>query len=152
MLNKLHDDGSIKVEGKVNIIVSPYDDNFFDEIEGGVKDAVQILLDLGYLPISSCDGNHSFNQAAHITVVLNDEQAANFLVEQLTNLGIKSLIDYTFDHFGVMSVNKMFMRQYTDYRCVSIQLYEHHFLFSPFKKYIVKRNTRRLKKLPRYLS
>lgn len=152
MLNKIHSDGSIKVNGKINIIVSPYDDNFFDEIEVGVKDAVKILLDLGYLTISSCDGNHAFNQAAHITVVLNNESAAKSLVELLDQMGIDSLIDKTFDHFGVKSVNDMFMRQYTEYSCVSIQLYEHSVLFSPFKKYIVKRNTKRLTKLPRYLA
>jgi hypothetical protein len=152
MLNRLHSDGSIKVEGKINIIVSPYADNFFDEIEVGIKDAVRLLLDLGYLTISSCDGNNSFSQDAHVTVVLDNEQAAKDLIENLNQLGIDSIIDNTFKHFGVNSVNEMFMRQYVDYCCVSILIYEHNILSTLFKKYIIRRNTRRLTKLSRYLA
>lgn len=152
MLNKLHADGSIKLEDKINVVVSPYSDNFYDEIEDGVKKSVGALLELGYLTVSSCDGFHTFNETAHITVVVDSDTTAQGLINNLNQLGIDSTIDNTFGHFGLDNVNNMFMRQYVEYKCVKIFMYDHKPIFSPFKKFIISRNTAQLKKLERYLK
>jgi hypothetical protein len=152
MLNKLYADGSIKLDDENNIIVSPYADNFYDEIEVGVREPVRALLEMGYLTIASCDGNHIFNGTAQVTVVLNSKQWAYNLIYDLKQLGIDADIDNTFTHFSLEHVNNLFMRRYSEYICVKIYVYDHRFFFAPFKKHIIKRNTRLLKYLGRYTA
>lgn len=158
MRNKLHNDGSIKIDNDVNIIVSPYSTNFYDEIEEGIKEPVRVLLELGYLTISSCQGSHDDDPTAVVVVVLDTAQSANELMSNLNQLGIASDIDHTFDHFGIEEINKLFLRQYTDYHCVKIYVYDHLQVIFPLnsfsfvKSFCIKRNTARLRKLKRYLS
>ena len=63
-----------------------------------------------------------------------------------------------FDHFGIEEINKLFLRQYTDYKCVMIWVYNPNQFTFPFnnswlvRSYFIKRTTSRLKKLKKYLS
>jgi hypothetical protein len=152
MFNILHPDKSIKIDDKTNIIVSPYINNFYDEIEDGIKEAVKVLLDMGYLTIGSCDGFHIFKESAHVVVVVNSRNTAYELMYDLAQLGIYSNINITFDHFGIDNINKLFMRNYTEYTCVKIYIYRSRLITSPFKKYIIKKNTKLLKQLKRYIA
>jgi len=152
MLNKLYPDGSIRLDEKNNIIVSPYNKDFYDEVEEGVRDSVRTLLDMGYLTIASCDGNHKFNGNAQVTVVLNSKQWAYQLIYDLKQMGINAKIDTTFNHFSIDQINKLFIRCYSEYACVKIYVYNHSLIFSPFKKYIIKRNTKLLTSLERYAA
>jgi hypothetical protein len=59
--NFLHKDGriyaSLPNEDYYAVTVSPLNPNFFTQIEPGVKDIIQSLLEKNYLPISSCEGH-----------------------------------------------------------------------------------------------
>ena len=153
MRNIKHPDGSINVTKNVNIVVSPYCETFFDNIEEYVQEPVRVLIDLGYLTICSCDGFHKFNYDAHVVVVVNSREYAQNLIKYLKEqLGLYSVLDNTFDHLGVDVINKTFLRQYTEYFCVKILLYDANFLFAPWKKNIIKKNTSLLKTLPAFLA
>ena len=152
MFNILHPDKSIKIDNERNIIVSPYIDNFYDEIEEGVKETVKALLDMGYLTIGSCDGFHTFGTNANVVVVVNSVATANDLIYDLAQLGIYSNIDLTFDHFGVANINKLFARTYTQYTCIKIYIYQPNLFTVLFKKYIIKKNNKLLRQLKRYIA
>jgi hypothetical protein len=158
MYNKRHSDGSIKIDDEVNIVVSPYFANFYDEIEDGIKETVRTLLELGYLTISSCQGTHGEYPVANVVVVVDSSTSAKELMFDLSQLGIISTMDHSFDHFGIEEINKLFFRQYTDYRCVKIWVYNPQRFVFPFnnswlvRTYFIKRTTSYLKKLKKYLS
>ena len=46
--------------GYIAHTVSPYEKNFDEEVEPGVRNHLKVLIEKGYLPISSCEGHHSF--------------------------------------------------------------------------------------------
>ena len=150
MFNKLHPDGSIKLDNKNNVIVSPYDKDFYDEIEEDVKDSVRTLLEMKYLTIASCDGNHEFNGDAQVTVVLSSKQWAHNLIYDLRQLGIKARRDTTFNHFSIDQINILFRRCYSKYACVKIYMYDSILNDVHFKKDIIKKNTQLLKCLRVY--
>ena len=152
MRNKLNPDGSINLGNHINAIVSPYDTDFYNDIEEGVKDSVRTLLDMGYLTIASCDGNHEFNGEAQVTVALGSKQWAYTLIYDLKQLGIDASIDTTFSHFGIDQINKLFMRRYSEYACVKIFMYNHKLIFLPFKQFIINKNTGKLALLERYTT
>ena len=152
MLNKLNPDGSINLGGKNNVLVSPYSNNFYEEIEEGIVETVKILLSKGYLTVSSCDGFHDFNETAHVSVLVNSEENVYLLMFNLKQLGINSTADLSFEHLGLGTVNKVFVRNYDEYYAVKIFLYDSCFLFAPFKKSIIEKNNRSLMRLSEYIE
>lgn len=149
--NTRHPNGQIRVIGRTNVIVSPYDDQFYSQIEDGIIDAVRILVDKGYLPISSCIGHNLFADA-QCTVVVDSNRTADALINDLSKIGLLAETDRSFDHFGLIHINKLFMRSYTDVKYVKIFMYKNSLMSYIFKKLIIKRNILRLQEVYEYIN
>lgn len=73
-----------------SVSVSPYDPNFYDSIEDGIKPVVRALVAKGYLTLASCEG-HSFRDDAHVYVAFGDlSKALDFSMkfEPLASIGV----------------------------------------------------------------
>lgn len=151
MYNKKHSNGRINIEVGKNYVISPYDPNFYDQVEEGVRESVKVLTDLGYLTVGSCDGCHSIKEAAHVTIVFPDEKSRIDTGYILGRLGVDHYIDHTYGTLSVEELNRLFLRNYEKYYFLTVRSYKKlPFYLMPLRGWLRKRLTRKLKKLPPY--
>ena len=160
--NKLHKDGRIYVCNKpgnyIAITVSPLHEEFPSQIESGIWPLVKILIDKGYLTVSSCEGHKGSDYFVKIVFgslesaedfinllpkikglsYLFEEKSAN-VVRYMEN-GLekyrKVLPDENFSKYEeVKDINKLFYRQYEDCYYVTLKIYPKLKSLNVFKLY-----------------
>ena len=155
--NWKHDDGRIHAtkpnKEYVAVTISPYYENFQSQIEEGVWPAVSILVNKGYLPISSCEG-HRGRGPYYVTLAFGDEEILNNFIIHLKSTTIMGLTwvvtdtiantranlklgkfnfqklilegndDITYHIGEIRCFNKLFSRNYSSYKFVRITLFD----------------------------
>lgn len=150
--NNKHSNGRINISLGQNYIISPYDDNFYNQIESGVRLGVKHLIELGYLTIGSCDGQHLIKEPAHITIIFPDIKSLNNTKAHLNKLGVKYYDDYSYKTMTPEKINSIFFRNYESYYFLSVRSFEKlPFYLLPFKGLLRKIMTYKLSKLPPYV-
>jgi len=167
--NKVFDNGRIHASknandvyetGYVALTVSPYDKEFFDELEPGVRPHIKALLDKGYLPISSCEGHYYDKQNMNWYVMLalggNDiDIRMHNIVHRIqhipglyfetrkkvnnTNQSLRKVLELEDKKAEVEYMNKLFLKNYNHYEYLYIGLFKNsslltRLLFSRFSK------------------
>jgi hypothetical protein len=149
--NKKHSDGRINIKPGKSYIISPYDPNFYDQIESGVRLGVKHLIELGYLTVGSCDGKHSLREGAHITIIFPDISSLNNTKIHLDKLGVEYYDDYSYKALAVEQINNIFLRNYENYYFLSVRSFKKlPFYLLPFKGFLRKMMMHKLSKLPPY--
>lgn len=141
-MNIKHDNGRIFREGDgIADTISPYDTNFWDNIEDGIKPLIDAFMNKLYLPYSSCAGHPRM----FVAIATNGTEEANKLQTQLIQFGsgirveIKGLDQYLdLDETGKFAkgskrriaqinfLNKIYMRGYANYMMVEITIEDHN--------------------------
>lgn len=98
--NISHSDGRIYMSiNKDGILfahsVSPYSENFNNNIENGVKDLVNILRNKRYLTYSSCEG-HGNSFRRYVGLAFPDEESREIVHNYITSLKIKGIFTKKF--------------------------------------------------------
>lgn len=135
--NIIHEDGRIYREGDgVATIVSPYDPEFYLNIEEGIKPLVSALTRKGYLTMSSCAGHYAYSRG-HIAIAFPDSdhchRFANNLIlsTDLHNSSIKFKVITDYDDMNednkinmINYLNSIYHRGYEDYYFIEISIGE----------------------------
>ena len=155
--NWKHRDGRInatKLSGEyVAATISPYYKDFQSQIEDKVWPAVSLLVNKGYLPISSCEG-HGGKSPYYIMLAFGDEELLNNFILLLKSKVIKGLEwslkdtvaniaanynsgnvnfqkytlegndDKSYYRMEVRSLNNLFARNYLNYKFIRVTLFD----------------------------
>lgn len=134
--NYLHSDGRIFVDDDgIAQTVSPYSEDFYENIEDEIKPLVSALIKKGYLTYSSCAG-HQAVKRRFVAVAFPDRISCIEFIGNLKGLYNNFLIDwqikYGTDYYFVSEDNVMFhtnflntqifYRGYQDYWFVEISI------------------------------
>jgi hypothetical protein len=157
MLNRRNSDGSINMlwaEGSNTngVDVSPYIENFKEQVEDDIWPAVKALLDLNYLTVTSCQG-HTLYDSAFVTVSFPSKETANKFIDSITDSVIYAEYDDTITS-TVERLNQLFIKNYTEYYHVRTGVLQYPVLFNfflvPLKKLFIQHLTDKIKSLPNY--
>ena len=133
--NILHKDGRIYQSGDgVSVTVSPYQEDYWYNIEEEIKPLVKAVFDKGYLTYSSCAGHQAVKRRFIAVAFPSKEAARKFVYEikkrykhRMVHYDIKHGTDYdgvdwtnTQDH--VAFLNKLYYRGYEDYWFVEVSI------------------------------
>jgi hypothetical protein len=119
-------DGRINLGHRdVNAVVSIYDPNFKNQVEGKIWPCVETLINKGYITVGSCDGHHQYditnnkNSYLHVSVIFNNIEEANLFKEKIKSHFITSKLDYSYK-FTLDWFNIHFIRSFKDMYIVTI--------------------------------
>ena len=155
--NWKHSDGRVNAtklgDNYTAVTVSPYYKDFQSQIEDKVWPAVSILVNKGYLPISSCQG-HGGKSPYYIMLAFGDKELLNNFILHLESTNIKGLNwvikdtvsnitvnyesgkfkfqkltlegndDKSYRQMEIKSMNMLFARNYLNYIFIRVTLFD----------------------------
>jgi hypothetical protein len=157
MLNRRNPDGSINmlwIEGNntSGIDVSPFVDNFRDQVEDDIWPAVSTLLSNNYLTVTSCQG-HTLYDSAFVTVSFPSTTVADKFIDNVKSLLVYAEYDDTITS-STERLNQLFLKNYTEYYHVRVGVLQYgpciNFFLQPLKQLFINHLTNRLTSLPNY--
>ena len=157
MLNRRNSDGSVNMlwmEGTNanGIDVSPFMDNFRDQVEDTIWPAVSALLSRNYLTVTSCEG-HTLHDSAFVTVSFPSTATADKFINAVTGLLVYAEYDDTITS-STERLNQLFLKNYAEYYHVRVGVLQYspyvNFFLQPLKQMFVNHLTNKLKSLPNY--
>lgn len=158
-INRRNANGSINMfwaEGNHDngVNVSPYMDNFREQVEDLIWPAVFELLKRNYLTVTSCQG-HSLNDSAFVTVSFSNKATADKFIKLISSSVVYAEYDDTITS-SVDKLNELFLRSYPEYFHVRTGVLQYHplvnFFLIPAKKLFIKLFVKKIKTLPNYES
>jgi hypothetical protein len=157
MLNRRNPDGSVNMfwaEGNNTngIDVSPFIDNFREQIEDDIWPAVKALLDRNYLTVTSCQG-HTLYDSAFVTVSFPSTIIADKFINMIKDAVIYAEYDDTITS-STERLNRLFLKDYSNYFHVRVGVLQYspmiNFFLQPIKKMFIEHLTYKLQSLPNY--
>jgi hypothetical protein len=157
MLNQRNPDGSVNMlwaEGNNTngIDVSPFIDNFREQIEDDIWPAVKALLDRNYLTVTSCQG-HTLYDSAFVTISFPSTVVADQFINMIKDVVIYAEYDDTITS-STERLNQLFLKDYSNYFHVRVGVLQYNpminFFLQPIKKMFIEHLTNRLQSLPNY--
>ena len=157
MLNQRNSDGSVNMlwaEGNNTngVDVSPFIDNFRDQVEDDIWPAVSALLSHNYLTVTSCQG-HTLYDSAFVTVSFPSTAVADKFINNVKGVFVYAEYDDTITS-STERLNQLFLKNYTEYYHVRVGVLQYspyvNFFLQPLKQMLISHLTNRLSSLPNY--
>jgi hypothetical protein len=157
MLNRRNSDGSVNMlwmEGNNTngIDVSPFMDDFKDQVEDTIWPAVNALLVRNYLTVTSCEG-HTLYDSAFVTVSFPNTIVADKFINDIKSVFVYAEYDDTITS-STERLNQLFLKNYTEYYHVRVGVLQYspyvNFFLQPLKQMFIDHLTNRLQSLPNY--